>query len=327
MKREHDGSLLKNNIAFIGVGAVVFALLSLLMPILILKYTDDTVEHVYLWTYFSNYQQFNWSMYVYLFLLLAGGMLLLFAAFVKKELASASAMVLALAIIFIILQREFYSYNPIENLKSVKISFGVPVSALFVTIAFVVSLSSFDNATIKSICEDGILVALAFVLNLLKVQVGQTGGSFNFQMLPLFLIALRRGPMHGLISGGIVFGLITCLTDGYGFATYPFDYLIGFGSVMALGFFRKLIIRSDSSLYNVKSILFIIVGCLIATFIRLVGSTASSMIIYQYEFVPALTYNVLYVLPSGGIATVILVILLGPIQMIERRFPADSESF
>ena len=37
-----------------------------------------------------------------------------------------------------------------------------------------------------------------------------------------------------------IFGLVTCLTDGYGFYTYPFDYLIGFGSIAVFGFFSRL---------------------------------------------------------------------------------------
>ena len=327
MKRDNDESLIKHSTAYIGLGAIVLAILSLLLPILTVKYTDSTYRDLYLWDFFSNVQPFNWAMYGYLALLVSGGVLLMLGSFVKKECASAAAMVLAIAVVFIILQREFYSYNPIETMKSVKVSFGVPISALFVTIGLITSLSSFNNATIKSMSEDGILIALAFVFNLIKVQIGSTGGSFNFQMLPLFLIAIRRGPMHAFVSGGIIFGLITCLTDGYGFATYPFDYLIGFGSVMALGFFRKLILNEDSSLYNLKSILFIIVGCVLATLIRLIGSTASSMIIYEYDFAAALAYNAAYIPLTGGVAMIILIFLLGPIKMIEARFPADGESF
>ena len=100
------------------------------------------------------------------------------------------------------------------------------------TLSAGLSLSqSYDETdfTIRDIAEDGILIAAAFGLNFIKIPVGPTGGSINLQMLPLMIIALRRGPFHGLVSGGIVYGLLTCLTDGYGFACYPFDYLIGRG--------------------------------------------------------------------------------------------------
>ena len=67
--------------------------------------------------------------------------------------------------------------------------------------------------SVRDIAEIAILVALALGLDKLKISVGATGGSVNFAMFPLFVIALRHGPFKGFIAGGIVYGLISCLLD------------------------------------------------------------------------------------------------------------------
>lgn len=180
--------------------------------------------------------------------------------------------------------------------------------------------------SVRDIAEDAILVAAAFALNFVKIPLGATGGSINFQMLPLFIIALRHGPFHGLISGGIVFGVLTCFTDGYGFATFPFDYLIGFGSVAVLGFFRSLIMGEDKAGYNLMGEIFLAVGTLLAGLVRFAGSTISSMAIYGYEFVPALAYNVTYIPASVGVALVALMVLYGPLLKLDKMFPTGNRN-
>ena len=138
------------------------------------------------------------------------------------------------------------------------------------------------------------------------------------------ILALRKGPLKGFIGAGITYGLINCLTDGYGIATFPFDYLLGMGSVCVLGFFQSLIFGKDQNGYNFKGILFIIVGGILSTALRFVGGCASSMIIYGYEIKAALAYNVLYVFISGAIATTVLVAIYRPMIMVNKRFPVEK---
>ena len=176
----------------------------------------------------------------------------------------------------------------------------------------------------RDMAEEGILLALAFILNLIGFRFVKGGGSINLQMLPLFIIALRRGPIHGLVCGGIIYGLVTCLTDGYGLATYPFDYLIGFGSVMVLGLFARFILGKDQKWYNLKGEIFLFIGGVIATAIRFIGSTASSMIIYKYSFMASVAYNVTYIPLSGLFAIVFIMAVYGPLLKIHKRFPVQK---
>ena len=211
--------------------------------------------------------------------------------------------------------------------RSADINLGLSFGFAFSVISAVFALSySYQKMpmTIRDMAEDAVLVATAFALNFVKIPMGATGGSINFQMLPLLIIALRHGPLQALISGGIVFGVLTCFTDGYGFATFPFDYLIGFGSVAVLGFFKDLIMKKED--YNLQGEIFIAVGVIGAGLVRMIGSTASSMIFYGYGLVDALAYNVLYIPASAGAALVVLMALYGPLLKLNKRFPAVEEA-
>lgn len=284
---------------------------------------EKVITNIHLWDYFKFQYQYDWTMMVNLGLLLCG-IVCISCLKLKKGFGSAASMLFMLSVPMLALSREFFAANEIEYMSSVSFGWGCNCSVAFAICGAVLSLScEFSNNQIvtRQIAEDGILIASAFILNIIKIPLAAGAGSVNFQMLPLFVIALRHGPAHGLACGGIIYGLVTCLTDGYGFATYPFDYLIGFGGVMVLGFFSKFILGEGQTWYNVKGEIFLFVGALIATFIRFVGSTASSMIIYQYSFAAAVAYNAIYIPVSGLIAIAVLMAAYGPLIKIHNRFP------
>jgi len=308
----------------IAAGCGVIAILALLGTIVTAKLEDGTKLEIHLWDYFGSGYAYNWSMYITLGLLVAA---IACAALhkINENFDVASAMLFLLALTMLVLAREFFSYN--DGFKSVKVGWADALSMVFAAVGFAFAISASVSKkpfTVRDLAEDGVLIAAAFVLNFIKLPIATGGGSINFQMLPLFLIALRRGPAHGLICGGLVYGLITCLTDGYGFATYPFDYLIGFGSVMVLGFLRSFIFGEGQKSYNLKGEIFLLVGGILATLIRFIGSTASSMIVYGVDFVGALTYNAIYIPVSGAIALAVIMAAYGPLANINARFPAQG---
>lgn len=158
--------------------------------------------------------------------------------------------------------------------------------------------------TLRDITEMGILCAFAVVLDtFVKIPLGAEGGSINIAMVPLILIALHKGWFKGLLAGGVVFGLITCLLDGYGFQTYPLDYFVAFGSVAVVGAMRNLIIKEE---IDGSSYLFYMLAIFAAFAIRLVGATIDGIILWDSTFVASLTYNATYILPSFIICEMIL---------------------
>ena len=225
-------------------------------------------------------------------------------------------------------QALYYKYKTILGKK---LSIGVeefyfasivPIIFYFILSILVLSFASEDiKFSTKDIAESGVLIAAALVLNFIRLFPAPTGGSVNLQMLPLFILAIRKGPVKAFIGCGIVYGLISCLTDGYGFATYPFDYLLGIGSTAILGLFSKQILNENVDNYNVKGELFLFLGVAIATTMRFVAGTISSMLIYDYDIVPAMLYNVGYVFISAAISLAVIMALYGPIAKINKQFP------
>lgn len=209
------------------------------------------------------------------------------------------------------------------SVKSTIVS-TLPTIFLFILFGITLSTSAKEiNFTIRDITESGILIAAALVLNFIPLFKMPTGGSVNFQMLPLFILAIRRGPLKGFIGCGIIYGILSCLTDGYGFAFFPFDYLLAFGGVAVFGLFSKYILPENVDGYNLKGELMILAGGLCASVIRFVGGCISSMLFYDYSLKAAALYNVGYVFVSAGLALVIIMALYGPLLKVNKIFPAE----
>lgn len=218
-------------------------------------------------------------------------------------------------------------YKDYAYVASTKLSFGCDFAGIlcFVAAFFDLAAANFKDAFgIRDMAEIGILSAMAIGLQFIRIPVSAGPGSINLGLIPLFIIALRRGPTKGFIASAFVYGLITCLTDGYGFFTYPLDYLIGFGSCAALGFFSKLIFQGGKKGWSVMGFVWIAVGCVIATFIRFIGSSASSMVNYGFDFVPALQYNAIYIPVTGAVSLVAMEILYIPLARLNIFFPAKK---
>ena len=306
----------------------------------------DFVYNVNLIDYFTTDFKLNFTMYITLALLVIG-CLFVGLSKIKKELIAAGGIFFLLSMCMFILAKEFFKadenyvmdyapivgmdFNPLTetyeaSLHDVSLSWGSALGIAFSNIAFAFTMTSNEKRTVREIVEEGVLISLAFVLNFIKIPVGPTGGSINFQMLPLMVIALRHGPEHGFVAGGLVYGLLTCLTDGYGFACYPFDYLIGFGSVAVMGFFRKFIFSPEQKTYNIKGILFIILSGLLATAVRYIGSNVSSIVVYGLSLKGALEYNAFYIPLSGAISIAALVAIYGPLARITQLHPVVKDA-
>ena len=297
-------------------------------------------------SYFTTGYKLNYTLFINLGLIVVG-ILFVIASKFKKELLTAGGIFFLLSMCMFILSKEFFrsdendvmayapivgaDYNPLTetfdaSLHGVDLSWGAALGIVFTNIAFAFTMATNEKKTVREIVEEGVLISLAFVLNFIKIPIGATGGSINFQMLPLMVIALRHGPQHGFVAGGIIYGLLTCLTDGYGFACYPFDYLIGFGSVAVMGFFRKFVFSKEQNTYNFKGLLFIFISGILATFVRYIGSNVSSIVVYGYTLKAALAYNSFYIPLSGAISIAALMAIYGPLTKINNTYPVSQSN-
>ena len=98
----------------------------------------------------------------------------------------------------------------------------------------------------KLLAEVAVMVALSGALYLVKIFTLPQGGSITLaSMVPVFLLALRRGPKWGIVAG-VIFGLVALVEDastGVEVIIYPtqviLDYPLAFGLLGLAGFFKK----------------------------------------------------------------------------------------
>lgn len=255
-----------------------------------------------------------------------------------KNFASAGLVCYLIGACFLLCTTSFYEFalsvklgmdmGDVIAASDLAISAGLIVSAIVAFIGALLDVSLGTKAepiSVRDMAEIAMFVAVAVVADMfLNIDIGQTGGSFNFCIIPLFVIAVRHGPAKGFIAGGLIFGLITCLTDGYGIHYFPFDYMIGFGSIGVIGFFRKWIFPEDGKKWSWKGILFLVIAIVLSTAIRLVGGCTSSMLYYGYDFVSSFVYNIAYIGPTGALGLVALIALYVPLKSINKQFPVKA---
>ena len=218
----------------------------------------------------------------------------------------------------------------------------MPFGATFSVFSLLMALILFSyifNAkkySVQEIAETAIMVALAVVLDqFCKIPIQANGGSISFSALPLFIIAIRYGAFKGFIASGFIFGFITCLMDGYGFQTFPFDYLIALGGYGLVGTFYNFAKRfysniEDSSKYRKMQFIYSAIAVVLAgipvMIIRYAGHMIDGAILYGLAEDPLANfiYQSTYVPGAVWISIAATVILLEPIILINRIFPVKK---
>ena len=219
----------------------------------------------------------------------------------------------------------FYFFHLISNEYANAFIILAIIFEILFSLQLVFVLNSENEFQVRDIAEMAMLIALAIGLDLpgLKIRVGVNGGSISFTMVPLLILALRLGMFKGFIGAGIIYGAITSMLDGWGMQYYLFDYLLAYGSLSVIGLFSPLIFKKENKTVWL-SIIFLVIGVVVAVTLRLAFATLSGMIFYETSFVESLAYNALYILPSGGGALALLLLLYKPLEMINKRFPVKS---
>lgn len=156
------------------------------------------------------------------------------------------------------------------------------------------------------------MAALAIILDFVKIGgFWAYGGSVSLAMLPILLMAFRRGLKAGLITGFIV-GAIQMF---YGYYYHPvqivLDYTIAYGVVGFAGLFKFSFTSSRQ-----KQIIGIIFGVFLASFLRFIAHFLSGIVFFA-EYAPedmnptvySVIYNASYMLPAFILCASVLVLL------------------
>jgi thiamine transporter len=158
------------------------------------------------------------------------------------------------------------------------------------------------------------MVALAGVLEFISgfiplLQLPEGGRVTLAAMVPIFFIAVRRGPRIGILAG-VAFGLVVLVQEPYVYHPVQFllDYPLAFGALGLAGAFRKLPL----------------VGVAIGIGGRFVCHFISGLVFFATYAPPGMNpalysalYNASYLIPELVISEVVMFILVrrGIVQM------------
>jgi len=170
-----------------------------------------------------------------------------------------------------------------------------------------------DNIKIRKLTELGVALALATILNFLKLYKMPQGGSVTLEMIPIIFIALRWGWKEGVFLGA-TYGLLQLLLDASIY--YPLqailDYPLAYGLVGFAGLVSNLFAKSS---FKVRSTLITMATILGASF-RLLAHVISGVVFFG-DYAPkgvdvwvySLGYNASYMIPQIIITIIALVLL------------------
>lgn len=192
-----------------------------------------------------------------------------------------------------------------------------------------------NKITVKVLAEIAIFSALALALDFLQSGYSKglfiNGGSIGIAMVPIFIIAYRRGLLAGLICGFIVSvlqmlgGILICPVADYSgvmrvlvpFFQVSLDYVLAYTFVGFAGAFAGLYKGSKS---KGKKLLWIIVGCLVGGLLKYLVHVLSGGFFYlnfggeffgvkDDSWFYSFFYNGCFSIPSIVLSTAIMAII------------------
>jgi thiamine transporter len=177
------------------------------------------------------------------------------------------------------------------------------------------SMNAFRD--VRVLTEAALAIALAFVLGLIKVFQMPMGGSISLEMIPLILLALRQGPLVGMVAGA-AYGLLDLAIEP--FIVHPvqvlFDYPLAFGALGLAGLFQPTVRGA-------------VVGTVVAVLARFICHFISGVVFFaSYApegwnvYIYSAAYNAAYLIPSLIVAVVVVLVLL---RALERAQPSRRQ--
>lgn len=164
--------------------------------------------------------------------------------------------------------------------------------------------------TTKLMAEIGVAVALAFILDFLKIWRAPQGGSVALTAVPIIIIAFRWGLRPGIIAGTAL-GFLKLL-NGYivHYAQAILDYPVAFLVIGFAGVFYQLYHKHK------QKELYLILGICLAFLVRFSAHVLSGVIFFSHYapegtpvLVYALGYNMTFLIPETILTIVVVTIL------------------
>jgi thiamine transporter len=188
---------------------------------------------------------------------------------------------------------------------------------------------------VRVIVEIALCVSLSAVLNMpglrFKLPFNIAGGTVSLNMLPILVLALRRGLGPGLAAGAL-YGLVDVLVDP--FVVHPAQFLLdypvayGFVGVAGLGSrtWHRLVRDGHVLMSGAVATPFVV----LAGAARFVSHWLSGLIFFasyakgQPAWLYSLVYNASYLVPSLLLSAVACLALL---PVLERAVPSSGRAY
>lgn len=235
----------------------------------------------------------------------------------QKKIALIELIIMVFSLFFIIYLIILFPLE-YDSLNNYAFSFSIAMSILAFTFVIALIFNNYfrkeeTELSIDIISEGSILAALAVVLSIASDLIPglklPNGGSFSLSMLPLFIYALRRGAIPGLIMGA-VYSMVNFLLDGLWihWGSIFFDYLLPFSLLAAFaGLFSKKALKGQIG--------YTVIAVLLGGLIRYIFHGLSGVIFFaEYAgdlnpwFYSFIVYNLPYMAVStaGALITTLL---------------------
>jgi len=163
------------------------------------------------------------------------------------------------------------------------------------------------------IAEIAIMASLAVILDLMTIlRFWPQGGSVSLAMVPILIMAFRRGVKAGVLTG-LIFGTINMMYNSFivHWLQALLDYPVAFAVVGLAGIFA---IKGNQS--KGRKTVMIVFGVLLGVGLRFISHFIAGFIWFG-EFAPegtpvavyTFTYNISYLFPSLLVCLAIVIIL------------------
>jgi thiamine transporter len=171
--------------------------------------------------------------------------------------------------------------------------------------------------------EIAIMAALALLLDIASTalfsRIWPQGGTVSIAMVPVFIMAIRRGIKGGLVTG-FIFGLLQFIT-GFAQIYHPvqgfIDYFVAFTVLGFAGIFTNQIKAALQRREKGKWITYTILACFLGCALRFLAHFYTGIVFFGsyapkgqpvalYSFI----YNGTYMLPTFILSAAVVVLLL-----------------
>jgi thiamine transporter len=171
----------------------------------------------------------------------------------------------------------------------------------------------------KILVEAALCIALAAVLNFVKLWHMPMGGDVSLEMLPIVVFALRRGVGPGMVTGAL-YGIVQLMFGAsvFNWAQFLLDYPLAYAMVGAAGALAPLA-RPGQGVWRSRTAA--VGGVLLAGALRMAMHWLSGVVFFaayapagQPAWLYSVVYNATYMVPATLLCAVAALALLPALE-------------